>query len=91
MDDLDYFVEMLAGTKDEAKVEQITRKATDAMQQQRKPRPGEQAAPAPANDKFINAEHILQGHKGFVFDIAVHVATRYVSSLIFLLFLVLSK
>jgi WD40 repeat protein len=71
-EDLDYFVEMLAGTKDEKKVEQITRKAQAVVTQQKVV-----AAPQPAQpDKFINCEHILEGHQGFVFDIAVHVASN---------------
>jgi WD40 repeat protein len=69
-EDLDYFVEMLAGTKDEKKVEQITRKAAQAVQKV-------QAAPAaPQADRFINCEHVLEGHQGFVFDLAVHVGSN---------------
>ena len=73
--DLDYFVQMLAGTSEPKQVEQITRKATEAVAP-RKARPGDNTPPAPvAAAKFINAEHVLSGHSGFVFDTAVHVAT----------------
>jgi hypothetical protein len=63
-EDLDYFVEMLAGTKDEKKVEQITRKAQAVVTQQKACR---RARRPRRPDKFINCEHILEGHQGFVF------------------------
>jgi WD40 repeat protein len=71
--DLDYFVEMLAGTNDPKKVSAITKAASSSTA----PRASQVVAapPKPAVEQFINCEHELLGHTGFVFDTAVHIAT----------------